>query len=264
MTGSARATPLFGWRVLVPRPAGRADELADLLRRTGAEPVPVPLIETLAESGSSEMRRAVGDLAAGAFDWVAFTSVAAVSATMDAARLSRLERPVGGATRVAAVGESTAAALHRAGIATDLVPDGAGSAAALIAAWPVEPPGRSVLLPRSDHALLALPDALRRKGYRVRQVVAYRTVPLPAPATVAGELAAGQIRSVLLTSPSTAAALAEVPIASGTVVIAIGTSTAAAARRFGLAVTATASQPSAAGLVDALIRASVTAPSVRP
>ena len=256
--------PLFGWRVLVPRPEGSADELAERLRRVGAEPVLAPLIEIRAQSGSSEMRRAVDELAVGAFDWVAFTSVAAVSATLDAARRAGLAWPVGGGTRVAAVGRSTAGALQRAGIAVDLVPDGAGSARSLVAAWPVEAEGRSVLLPRSDRALPELPDALRRKGYRIRETVAYRTVTLPVPAAVARDLVTGRIRAVLLTSPSTAGALTDVPIAPDVVLVAIGASTAAAARDAGLVVAVTATQPSAAGLVDALTRVSVTDTPARP
>jgi uroporphyrinogen-III synthase/uroporphyrinogen III methyltransferase/synthase len=115
-----------------------------------------------------------------------------------------------------------------------------------------------VLLPRSDRARPELPDALRHRGYRVTEVIAYRTVTLPVPAETARALATGGLDAVLLTSPSTAAAVAEVPVAAGVIVVAIGASTAAAARDAGLAVTATATQPSAPGLVEALAGAAVT------
>ena len=262
-SGARAAHPLAGWRVLVPRPAGSADELAELLRRAGAEPVCVPLNAIRPESGSVEMRRAVADLAASAFDWVAFTSAAAVSAVLDAARQAGLEQPVGGDTRVAAVGGPTAAALRAAGLTVHLVPDGAGSASTLIAAWPRESGGRAVLLPRSDRARPELPDALRHRGYRVTEVIAYRTITLPVPAETARALATGSLDAVLLTSPSTAAAVADVPVAPGVIVVAIGASTTAAARDAGLAVTATATQPSAPGLVEALAGAAVTDSSSR-
>jgi uroporphyrinogen-III synthase len=160
---------------------------------------------------------------------------------------------VGGGTRVAAVGPGTARALRHAGIRVDLMPPEGGSAALLAAAWPTEPPGRTVLLPRSDRAADTLPEALRAAGYRVTAVRAYRTVPLPVPAPVGRELAAGRVDAVLLTSPSTATALAGTPLPDHLVVIAIGRPTADAAAQHGIAVAAIAHRPTTTGLLDALI-----------
>ncbi len=244
--------PLAGWRVLVPRPAARADELIDLLRRAGAEPLHVPLIDTRPLPDSPEVRSAAADLAAGTFDWVSFTSAAAVTAMLQAARRIGADRPIGGSTRVAAVGPATAEALRRAGIRVDLVPGAPGSAAALVAAWPSEPMGRRVLLPRSDLARPELPNALRATGYRVREVCAYHTVTLPVPASIAREITAGTIDAILLTSPSVAGALTGTPIAPRSTVVAIGRPTAVAAAEAGISVTATGLEPSAAGLLEAL------------
>jgi uroporphyrinogen-III synthase len=266
--------------VLVPRPAGRSDELANRLRAAGADPVLVPLIEIRPESDSTELRTAVTDLAVGAYDWVAFTSAAAVTAVLSVAeRIGSTGRPgtarpsaddplpsafgpaltaapaalVGGNTRVAAVGPATARALQQVGIRVDLVPAAAESAAALAAAWPTETPGRTVLLPRSGRAGDTLPNWLRAAGYRVQTVRAYRTVPLPVPEPVAADLAAGGIDAVFVTSPSSASALAATAPPDGLVVIAIGRPTAEAAARRGIAVAAIADRPTAAGLIDALI-----------
>lgn len=276
----APSEALTGWRVLVPRPRGRSDDLASLLRAAGAHPVLVPLIEIRPESDSTELHTAVTDLSAGAYDWVAFTSAAAVTAVLSVADRLRADghpgtaRPsvdgplpsamgralsagpgalVGGDTRVAAVGAGTARALREVGIRVDLVPAAAESAAALAAAWPTEPPGRTVLLPRSDRAADTLPDSLRAAGYRVQTVRAYRTAPLPVPGPVAAELTAGRIDAALVTSPSTASALAATALPDGLVVIAIGQPTAEAAARRGISVSAIADRPTAAGLVDALI-----------
>ncbi|MEO7125565.1 MAG: uroporphyrinogen-III synthase, partial [Nakamurella sp.] len=194
-------------------------------------------------------------------------------------------------THVAAVGHGTAAALAAAGCTVDLVPSGAQSGAALADSWPTEPAGRSVLLPCSDRARPELADGLRRSGHLVYPVVVYRTVLQPPPETLASELADGSISAVLLTSPSTCAALSSVwsgsarsgsarpdsarsdsarsgsarsgigsagsgdaRISPRVVTIAIGPTTAAAAADAGISVTAVASEASDVGLVDALIR----------
>jgi uroporphyrinogen-III synthase/uroporphyrinogen III methyltransferase/synthase len=236
--------PLTGWQVLIPRPVGRADELADLLRRRGAQPRPVPLIGVTPMTQSPEMRDAVQHLAGGDFDWVALTSAAAVTALRLAADGIGRTLSVGGDTRVAVVGAATARAARDAGLPVDLVPPTPGSGAALAAAWPAEAPGTTVLLPRSDRASRELPDALRATGHRVMEVCAYRTEPAPVPDPDRAALRDGGIDAVLLTSPSTAQAL-----------VAIGEPTAVALREAGLGVDAVAAEPSAEGLVAALERA---------
>lgn len=256
MTGAADdpTAPLAGWRVLIPRPAGRADELTALLRSRGAEPWHVPLIGVTALTQSAELRAAVTALAGGDYDWVAFTSAAAITALVDTAAAMGMTLSLGGRTRVAAVGPATAAAARDAGLRVDLMPPPPGSGAALGAAWPAEPPGTTVLLPRSDRAAADLPDALRTTGHRVVEVCAYRTESLPMPGDVQAALRAGDVAAVLLTSPSTAHALADAGVAPGTCLIAIGAPTAAALRHTGMAVDAVAADPSAVGLVAALER----------
>lgn len=248
------SAPLAGWRVLIPRPAGRADELTDVLRRRGALPRPVPLIGITPMTQSAEMRDAVRHLAGGGYDWVALTSAAAVTALRLVADEIGTTLSVGGGTRVAVVGAATAHAVRDAGLRVDLVPEAPGSGAALAAAWPAEAPGTSVLLPRSDRASRELPDALRATGHRVIEVCAYRTEPAPVPDADRDALRDGGIDAVLLTSPSTAQALAAIGVAPGTALVAIGEPTAVALREAGLGVDAVAAEPSAEGLVAALER----------
>lgn len=249
---TAAGGPLAGWRVLVPRPAGRADEVAALLRSRGATPWHVPLIDVRPMTRSAGMRAAVRALAAGDYQWVALTSAAAVRALRATAGEIGMTLSVGGGTRVAAVGAATARAARAAGLAVDLVPPPPGSGAALAAAWPAEPPGRTVLLPRSDLAAADLPDALRAGGHRVVEVCAYRTEPAAVPGEARAALRDGAVDAVLLTSPSTARALAAIGVAPGTRLIAIGEPTAGALRDTGLGVHGIAAEPSAAGLVAAL------------
>lgn len=245
------AKPLSGWRVLVPRPAGRGTDLADLLTEQGAEPVAVPLISVVPEV-SAELDLAVRELSAGAFTWLAVTSAAAVASLVRRARALGTDCLIPPSTRVAAVGPGTARSLGQAGVRVDLLPDGPGSAETLLRSWPDPVPGDRVLLPQSRIARPRLADGLRAKGLDVLTVAAYRTIPCPPGAAITTELAAGGFDVVLLTSPSTVAALPAVH--PGTVIAVIGSTTEAAARAAGLVPACVATEPSARGLVDALVR----------
>lgn len=249
----AEHLPLQGQRVLVPRAVDRAGELVDLLRAAGADVVAAPLISISAPADPGALDLALIDLAGGRFQWAGFTSVNAVSAVLDRAAELRLDPAVPADTRVAAVGPATAAALRDGGSHVDLIPVAAGSADALAADWPTAAAGETVLLPRSDLAAPGLPRALTAKGYLVVEVSAYRTLPVPPPTAIADELRSGRITAVLFTSPSTVAAVAELPIAAGTVLGAIGNPTGAAAARTGRAVRFIAARPTAKALVDGLI-----------
>lgn len=251
MTGS-----LSGWRVLVPRPADRGADLCALLAAEDAEPVSVPLI-SMQPVISAEFDRAIGELAAGAFGWLGVTSAQAVSSVRDRATALGIDPLLPGVTRVAAVGAATARALREAGLRADLVAAGAGSGVDLVRSWPDPAPGDRVLLPQSQIARQELSDGLRGKGFDVRTVIAYRTVPRPPEPQLSAELAAGGFDAVLLTSPSTVTALPAVH--PDTVVVVIGPTTAAAARAAGLNPHCVADQPSARGLTDALVRFSRSA-----
>ncbi len=251
-TAAAAGSALRGWRVLVPRAADRSSELVDLLATAGATPVAVPLIAVAPPEDEGALDVSLVELAKGAFDWVAFTSASAVDAVSRRAKALRLSPAVPADTRVAAVGPATANTLRAAGLPVDLVPAAGGSARALAAIWPHPTGDASVLLPRSDIAAPTLPDALSALGYRVRPVVAYRTVLAPPPAGTAAALAAGTIDAVLFTSPSTVRAAAGIEIAAGTVLCAIGEPTAAEAADTGRPVHVIAERPTAGGLLEAL------------
>jgi uroporphyrinogen-III synthase len=243
---------LTGWRVLVPRPSASSSSLVELLKAEGAavEPVPLISIEPPVEAGTLDL--AVLGLARGDYQWVGFTSVNAVDAVLHRALRLGLSPAVTADTRTAAVGPATADALRRAGIPVDLLPSGGGSAAALAQCWPTARAGESVLLPQSEIAKTTLGDRLSAAGFAVHAVVAYRTVIIPPAGAVAAALAAGSYQAVLLTSPSTVRALAAVPLAPGTVLGAIGDSTAAAAAAAGLHIAFTAVDPTDAALVAGL------------
>lgn len=115
---------------------------------------------------------------------------------------------------------------------------------------------RRVLFPRGDLAAPTFADGLTEAGWHVDDLVVYRTVPAgPPDAAVARAWRSGDVHAALLTSASTVRALLDHlgPPPPATLVVVIGPSTEAEARRLGLRVDAVAARQTLAGLVAALI-----------
>ncbi|RHA43752.1 uroporphyrinogen-III synthase [Cellulomonas rhizosphaerae] len=252
MTGA-----LTGWRVLVPRPVAGVSPAVVALAAAGATAEVVPLIETVPPADSSQLDDVLLALGAGWYRWLVLTSAAAVPVL--AARADAAGRTLADLTRevsVAAVGPGTARALRDAGIEVDLTPPTPSTAQSLVAAWPAPRGDRTrVLFPRGDLAAPTLADGLRTRGWQVDDVVAYRTVPAsPPPDDVRAAWTDGAIGAALLTSASTVrelvAQLGAPP--SGTLLVAIGPTTAAEVHKLGLPLAATATTQTMTGLVEAL------------
>lgn len=246
---------LAGSRVLVPRADGAAAELAALLMAAGAEVTAVPVIAIDPPADDGALDNAVRALAAGVYDWVAFTSANAFRAVAGRAAALRINPVLPAGTRIAVVGQATADAVSAAGRSIDLQPTRNGSAAALAEIWPAATGLESrVLVPTSAIGLSTLPDALTAAGYLVDRVVAYRPVPQPLSAELRNDVRTGRFAAVLVTSPSIVIALtAEATPPPGTLIGCIGHTTAAAVVEAGLAVGFVAAQPTAAALVQGLI-----------
>jgi uroporphyrinogen-III synthase len=208
-------------RVIVTRPEGQADELAEGLRRLGHEVVLCPLVRI----------EALGDdpVDVTPYDWVIVTSA------NGADELAR--RLQGHPKRLAAVGPATAAALAAHGLAPDLVPH-ISTQEGLLAELP-RPAGR-VLVAVAEGARRLLVDEL---GADV--VPLYRTVELRPAELPQGDLA-------VLASGSAARALAALELSVP--VVSIGPQTTAAAEAAGLRVAAEAQTHDVQGIVSAVAR----------
>lgn len=253
MTGSnIRGTSLRGWRVLVPRGGALGARLAGALTAAEAIPVIAPVIAFSEPANPVALTAACSRLSAGEYDWLVVTSATTVDFLVRAG--VRLPRK----TRVAAVGEGTRAALETAGFAVDFVPQTEHSAAGLVAEWPdkewPDKQGR-VLIPQSAIAEPTLAEGLIGLGLTVDTVAAYRTNAVALGGGIVREVTSGQIGAILLTSGSIAREVAAqcYPVPAQTVVVCIGESTAAAARKAGLSVAAVAATSSADSLVASLI-----------
>lgn len=254
MRAGAPGRPLSGWNVLVPRGGAWGDSVAALLRAHGAAPVIAPMINFAASEDAAALESALRELADGAFDWLTVTS----ATTVDVLASHRAVVPE--RTRIAAVGETTAAALAAAGYRADFVPTDDNSASGMLREW-VELPSSAqpqrILALRSSIAKPVLTAGLRRMGNEVESVVAYRTVGLPVPERIVQQVAEGGLQAILVTSGSVAeqvhAQFGAVP--ERTIVACIGPTTAADARRYGLRVDLVAETPGAQALISALVAA---------
>jgi uroporphyrinogen-III synthase len=204
--------------VLLTRPEGRNEELAQRLRELGFEVAVEPLVAV----------EPIGDepVDVAAYDWVVVTSVTG------ARELRR--RMVGTPARVAAIGRATADAFG----AADLVPR-VSTQEGLLAELPA-PAGR-VLFAGAERARRLLVEALDADFRPL-----YRTLELRPEALPAADL-------VVLASPSAVRALAR--ISTHVPVVSIGPQTTAAAHRAGMQVAAEARTHDLEGLVAAVAAA---------
>jgi len=251
--------PLFGRRVLVTRPAEQAGLLAAALREWGAEPVIVPLVRIAPPESWAPVDAALGELAA--YDALVLASANAVRAFTDRA-LARGVRLDTGAWTVCCVGPQTAEAARGQGLPVHLVPeqrDAAGLVAALAARFALA--GARILVPRAAEGREELVDDLRAGGAEVSAVAAYRTLPAAVDALdLRRQLVEGELHALTFTSPSAArvfAALLDEPAraaAARCTVAAIGSTTAEALRREGLAPDLVPERAGSVELAEALAR----------
>lgn len=242
-----------GRRILVPVTAGRRD-LAQRLADAGALVEEVEFISVVGSSNPGALSDATLTWCNGGFDWLAVTSRNAVLAMDRIAKENGRGLAEGLARgKVATVGEATRGVCAKVGLDVALVPTERHDALGIVKEFP-DGPG-SALVPLGDLASPVLARGLSRRGWEVTEVEAYRVVDGPGISDdTAAELANGEFDAVLLTSGSVAERYAPfaAPTDADTLVVAIGGTTAAAARAAGLTVDATSRVPSYDGILEAL------------
>ena len=200
---SADSDSLSGRRVMVTRPREQVAELADGLRRRGADVVEAPVIRIETPPDLAPLDAAIERAAD--FDWIVFTSANGVRSFLGRMQELGREFPRGGQGKLAAIGPATAATLKSEGIEVDIVPKRFVAEEvfeALRQAGPLR--GKRVLLPSADIAREALPKLLRAAGAEVEVVVAYRTVSISEEIVSALRLVRdGRVDVVTFTSGST-------------------------------------------------------------
>jgi uroporphyrinogen III methyltransferase/synthase len=234
--------PLAGATVAVTRARAQASELAERLRRLGAEVLEAPAIRIVPTADL------VPPLAG--FDLVCLTSPNGVSQLFErlAAR-GEDARALGGAA-VAAIGPGTARALREHGVIADVVPERFVAEGLIDALAGVEV-GRA-LIARAAAARDTLPDALRARGVEVTTVALYETHAEPVDPALAAEVAAADY--ITFTSSSTVRSfLANAVPGVATRIVSIGPVTSATLREHGLEPHVEAARHDIDGVIEAIV-----------
>lgn len=162
--------PLFGKRIVVTRARQQSSDLRRLFEDSGAAVLEIPTIEVGPPESFAALDRAIHER----WDWLIFTSVNGVEAFFS--RLFEQGRDVRSlsASRIAAVGTTTAAALKDRGVVADLVPERFLSTA-LLPLLAADQHGVRTAVVRAAEGRDELIDELRARGGEVHLAVAYET-----------------------------------------------------------------------------------------
>lgn len=243
--------PLAGLRVLVPRGGSWGSLASDALRARGATPVVSPLVDFASTGEMDALKDALIRLEAGEFDWITATSATVVDV------LAHHSTVIPDRTKVAVVGESTAAAFTAAGYTVHRMPTtGDNSAQALLDEWDEINTGEplKVLTLRSNIAKPVLTSGLIARGHDVTPVVAFRIIGVPAPARVREDVESGRINAILISSVTVAEqVLSQFPnIPAETILACVGPQTKNQAEALGLKIQAVAGERTAESLIAAV------------
>ncbi len=254
----ASQSGLSGKRIVITRAAVQSEALARELSARGAIPVVLPLVSFADPEDFAPLDAAIAGIQR--FDWMILTSAQAVRAL--AKRGKEVMRSLmysESELRIACVGPATAEAARQAGLPVEYVAvthTGAGLAEELGNRLQ----GARVLLPRSDRANQDLPQALKRHGAQVTEVIAYRTVrPTEVDRRNLAQIGDGAADAVLFFSPSAVQHFAErfggdqlQALQDKLAVMAVGPVTANALRGAGVRRIVLAKETTATAVVEAL------------
>ena len=246
--------------MVVTRAAEQAGDLVRALEEQGAEVLLVPSVTFAEIEDKHALDAAI--LSLFRFDWLLLTSQNAVRFFASRCRELGIDPRVmaGAPPSVAAVGQATADAAQKEGLAVKFVAS-RNTGEGLALEMREQLLGKRVLLPRSDRAAGELPAALSRGGAQVTDVAAYRTLAVQAPNSAGMEaIRNGRADVITFASPSAFQSFVDQVGAnalhnlSGQVVLAaIGTVTARAIGHAGFSAGIVSEDASAAGLVAAIV-----------
>ena len=207
--------------------------VAKALRAQSGTPVISTLIDFAHTSETDKLSDALQKLQDGYFDWVTATNPTVVDI------LTHHNITIADRTQIALSGEATYQAFIDAGYAVARTPEEDDlTTAGLLKAWPEINDGSvlKVLTLRSDVAKPVLTEGLIARGHDVTQVVAYRTVGVPASVHVHEDILSGDLNAIVVSSPQVAReVVAQFPDRPSNLIIAcVGEATRQEAERLGL------------------------------
>lgn len=237
--------PLKNIKVLIPRPVGQTDEMADKLTALGATPIIFPLIKIDAIN-QDNLKSCFGNTD---FDWIIFTSSIAVQIFFESIS------PKSVRSKIAVVGTSTQKAIENLGLKVSFIPS-AATAKKLMKEIPLNK-GERVLIPRSKIAGKGVLDILKKRKIEFTEISTYDNTPIDYSQEQVEEIFDKNINVIAFTSGSTVDSFVKLLRKykiklEGPFLIAIGPSTASAIQKHHLEVEAVAEQHNIDGLIEAI------------
>ncbi len=240
-------------KIVVTRPKEQGEELVRLLRQKEMQVISAPGIRVAPLGKKLKLKRRY-------YDWVLFLSSNAVRTfTPHADPLPSLRERRGervSVRGVLAIGTETKKVAESYGWKVNIIPKVFTSAGVLRALGPVQ--GKNILIPRVQNAPRDLPNALRKRGAIVEEVVTYETKPERFSQSMRREILTG-VDAVTFTSASTVggfmnnfSAAERKRIFRAARAVSMGPQTTAALRLFGVRSIAQAKHATIPALVEAL------------
>jgi len=163
---------LAGRCIVVTRPAGQNEGLAELIRAEGGEPIVFPVLEILDLDDTRALVAAADRLHE--YDLAVFISPNAVDKALNVIGARRAWPP---GLRAATIGRASERALARYGVADVIAPSGRFDSEALLALPQLaDVQGWRVVVFRGDGGRELLGDTLRERGATVDYIECYRRV----------------------------------------------------------------------------------------
>ncbi len=194
------APRLGGVGVVITRPRHAAEAAAAPLAREGARVIVFPALAIEEIAPGAALEALLSDLSR--FDLAIFVSANAVEKGL---AMARRFGQVPDDWHVAAIGEATAEALRRAGIARVISPPERHDSEALLGLAQLQAVrGQNVIVFRGEGGREHLKEVLESRGARVEYAECYRRVrPRNDPAPLADALARGEVQAVSVLSAET-------------------------------------------------------------
>ncbi len=163
--------PLFARKVVVTRAREQASELKRMLDESGAQVLQFPTIEIAPPETFDSLDHVIDSR----YDLYVFTSVNGVKNFFDRMLERCRDARIFAGSRIAAVGDTTAAELRARGIAPDIIPEKFQSIS-LLPLLEQDQSGKKTAVIRAAEGRDELIDELRRRGGHVDLGIAYRTI----------------------------------------------------------------------------------------
>lgn len=201
---------LEGKKIVITRPAERAQDSVEMVKSYGAIPIVTPTIE-LKDSKPEEMIKLCNMI--NELDWLVFTSPRAIESFFKYCNLENAEN-----LKVASIGPKTGEVLDKYGVKVDLIPEEYTAEGLLEAFQSIEVKDKKIGLPRTMVARYTLPHGLQRRGAEVILADAYKS-EMPDDKSKIYELIDDilnrEIDIIMFTSPLTVKNLVKIAKESG-------------------------------------------------